>query len=205
MPGRNTLKVDVDDSYYHIYARGHNKQKVFRDDEDFLFFIGLFRRHLSPKEVVDKSGRSYPHLWGDLELLAYCLMPNHFHMLVYQVEQASMSRLMRAIMTSYSCYFNRKYKKTGPLFETRYKASLIDSDEYLMHISRYIHLNPGDWQAYPYSSIHAYFGVGQEDWLQPGRIIELFGSAPVYADFLDDYVSYKKSLDKIKDELANLL
>ena len=115
----------------------------------------------------------------------------------------AMTKLMRAIMTSYGCYFNKKYKKSGPLFESRYKASLIDNDEYLMHISRYIHLNSDDWRAYPYSSVHAYFGVGKEDWLQPGKIIELFGSTPVYADFLDDYISYKKSIDLIKNDLAD--
>jgi len=72
-----------------------------------------------------------------------------------------------------------------------------------MHISRYIHLNPGDWRAYPYSSISAYFGIGQPEWLQQERVIEMFGSTPVYADFLDDSDGYEISLDEIKYELAN--
>lgn len=203
MPGRNTLKLDIPDSYYHVYGRGNNRRKIFRDQQDFYYFISLFERHLSINERQDKSGRSYPHLRGQIELLCYCLMSNHFHILLYQVEQGAMSRLMRAIMTSYGCYYNKKYKSSGPIFESRYKASLITNDEYLMHISRYIHLNPGDWQAYPYSSIHAYFGVGRPEWLSPEKVIDLFGSTPVYADFLDDYVDYKKSLNVIKAELAN--
>jgi putative transposase len=105
-------------------------------------------------------------------------------------------------MTSYSRYFNKKYELSGALFESRYKASRISSDPYLMHISRYIHLNPTDWMAYPYSSIHAYF-IRPPEWLEPGRIIDLFSSLPAYANFLNDYVDYKKSLDTVKDELAN--
>jgi hypothetical protein len=72
-----------------------------------------------------------------------------------------------------------------------------------MHISRYIHLSPGDWRAYPYSSIGAYFGIGQPEWLQQDRVIEMFGSTPIYADFLDDLEGYETSLDEIKYELAN--
>lgn len=203
MPVRNTLKIDIEDTYYHIYARGHSRRKIFKDDKDFEYFTNLFARHLSENEATDKSGRRYPHLRAQIELLCYCLMSNHFHILIYQVEKGAMTRLMRAIMTSYSCYYNKKYKSSGSLFDSRYKASMVTSDGYLMHISRYIHLNPGDWQAYPYSSIHAYFGIFKPDWLQPEKIIDLFGSTPIYADFLDDYADYKKSLDEIKPELAN--
>ena len=116
-----------------------------------------------------------------------------------------MSNLMHGIMTSYSVYYNKKYKCSGALFETRYRASRISTDEYLMQVSRYIHLNPGDWQAYPYSSVHAYFGIGHPEWLQEEKVIDLFGSTPVYADFLDDLDDYENSLDEIKDELANKL
>lgn len=203
MPVRNVVRIDVKDSYYHIYARGHSRRKIFKDEKDFEYFTDLFARHLSQNEAADKSGRKYPHLRGQIELLGYCLMNNHFHILIYQKEKGTMTRLMRGIMTSYSCYYNKRYKTSGPLFESRYRASMISGDEYLKHISRYIHLDPGDWQAYPYSSIHAYFGVFESDWLQPKKVIDLFGSTPIYADFLDDHEDYKKSLDEIKPELAN--
>lgn len=111
---------------------------------------------------------------------------------------------MRGIMTSYSMYFNKKYGLSGVLFESRYKASRISSDEYLMHISRYIHLNPKDWMAYPYSSIHSYY-LSTPEWLHPEPVVELFGSLPKYADLLNDYVDYKKSLEQIKEELANTI
>ena len=179
MPSRNTDKVDVEESYYHVYARGRGKQPIFQDDEDYRVFLNLLKRYLSIDQAFDDSGRSYPHLRNKIELLSYCLMINHFHLLLYQIEKGAMSHLMRSVMTSYSVYFNKKYEVSGALFESRYRASMITTDAYLMHISRYIHLNPDDWRAYQYSSIHA------------------------YSDFLDDYKDYKQSLEEIKDNLAN--
>lgn len=203
MPSRNVIKIDVPKSYYHVYARGNSKRDIFREDADYRVFLNLFKRHLSMAEARDNYGRPYPHLRGALELLCYCLMTNHFHLLLYQEDEGAMQRMMRSIMATYSRHFNKKYKSSGPLFETRYKASRISSDPYLMHISRYIHLNPKNWRAHPYSSIHAYFGIGQPEWLQQGRIVELFDSLPVYADFLDDYEDHKAALKDLKRELAN--
>src|ERR1035437_8024179 len=99
MPSRNVLKIDIEQSYYHVYARGRGRQPVFRDDEDYRVFLNLLKRHLSIDEVTDKYGKPYPHLRGQVELLAYCIMPNHFHLLLHQEIQGSMSRLMRGIMT----------------------------------------------------------------------------------------------------------
>lgn len=202
MPSRNVLKIDIPESYYHVYARGHRKQTLFRDKEDFETFTNLFARYLSRKAARDGNGKFYPHLDRDVSLLCYCLMRNHFHLLLYQKSEGAMSSLMRGIMTSYSRYFNKKYGLSGALFESRYKAARISSNSYLTHVSRYIHLNPRSWRTYPYSSIQEYF-IGKPEWLKPQRVINLFGSLPIYADFLDDYVGYKESLEIIKDELAN--
>lgn len=203
MPSRNVIKTDIEQTYYHIYARGHGRLPIFKDDEDYRVFLNLMKRYLSVNEVNDKYHKPYTHLRGKVELLCYCLMENHFHLLLYQIEKGAMSQLMRGVMTSYSVYFNKKYDSSGSLFESRYKASIISSDSYLMHISRYIHLNPDDWRAYPYSSIHAYFGIGQPEWLQQEKIIDLFGSTPMYADFLDDYNDYERSIENIEGELAD--
>ena len=204
MPSRNVIKVDIPNSYYHVYARGHGRKKIFRDSEDFEAFTKLFERHLSEDPEFNSFGRPYPHLRGHVTLLSYCLMSNHFHLLLYQTSEGAMSKLMRGIMTSYSMYFNKKYNSSGSLFESRYKASRISNDTYLMHISRYIHLNPKDWMAYPYSSIHSYY-LGAPEWLDPQPVIELFGSLPKYADFLNDYVDYRESLEMMEHELANRL
>lgn len=203
MPSRNVLKVDIPQSYYHVYARGTSRSEIFLDPEDYATLLNLFKRYLSEKQQHDKIGVPYPHLFQKLELLCFCLMPNHFHLLVYQEDPGAMQQLMRGVMTSYSRYFNKKYGRSGPLFETRYKASLIHDQKYLEHITRYIHLNPRDWRDYRYSSLMFYLGQQEADWLMPGRILCQFKDAKEYLEFVEDYEASKRILDLIKHELAD--
>ncbi|HSX29588.1 MAG TPA: transposase [Candidatus Saccharimonadales bacterium] len=203
MPSKNVLKVDAPDSYYHVYARGAGKQPIFLDYEDFMFFLELLRRYLSPEAVVNSVGTPYEKLGESVELLAYCLMGNHFHLLLFQRQVGGMQRLMRGVMTSYSRYFNRVYGRSGPLFESRYKASRVSNETYLQHISRYIHLNPKDWRLYPYSSMQYYLTGNQPDWLQTSPMLELFDSREQYAEFVADYEAAQRELDSLKHELAD--
>lgn len=203
MPSRNVLKIDAPESYYHIYARGASKKPVFLEPADYIYFEKLLARYLSHKPVISKEGVMYPHLTGHVELLAFCLMKNHFHLLVYQVEMGMMAKLMLSIMTSYSRYFNLKYKQTGSLFETRYKASKIDVHAYLEHISRYIHLNPRSWKNYAYSSLQYYREGSQPEWLLPNRILQMFTTGQAYMAFVADHEDYKEMLEEIKYELAD--
>jgi hypothetical protein len=92
------MKVDSNDAFYHVYARGSSKQAIFLDQEDYFLLLNLLKRYLSLDEAKDKWGVPYPHLRGELELLCYCLMRNHFHFLVYQNNAGSMTRLMRGLM-----------------------------------------------------------------------------------------------------------
>lgn len=201
MPSRNIVKLDADESYYHVYARGINKQDIYDDPDDYIFFLSLFARYLS-HEQQKSPFQNYPHLRDQIKLLCYCVMPNHFHLLVYQCDKGAMAALMRSVMTSYSRYYNQKHGRRGAVFETTYKASRIDNESYLLHISRYIHLNPRYWKRYPFSSVKYYTGSSILEWLQPEQIQELFGSVDEYRAFLDDYVGHKKMLEKIKKELA---
>lgn len=203
MPSRNTVKIDLPDSYYHVYARGASRLPIFLEDEDYEYFLSLFQRYLSDEEVKDSAGVPYEKLRDRIELNAYCLMNNHFHLLVYQKEQGAMTRLMRGVMTAYSRYLNKKYGKSGSVFESRYKASRISSDEYLMHISRYIHLNPDGWQTYPYSSLQFYEKKEAVEWVKPGRILDLFSSPQNYKNFVADYKATRDELEAIKHELAD--
>ncbi len=202
MPRRNVIKIDIPESYYHIYARGNSRRETFLDREDYATFLNLFKRYLSKQQMISPFGAVYPHLFGKLELLSYCLMPNHFHLLVYQEKQGTMPQLMRGLMTSYSRYFNKKYQLSGSLFESRYKASMITNEAYLQHISRYIHLNPRQWRDYPYSSLPYYQGKQTAEWVQPERILRLFDSIAEYQTFVEDYEANKQILDDIKSELA---
>lgn len=203
MPSRNIIKTYVPDSYYHIYCRGVNKDTVFNQSKDYAVFLNLLKRYLSKKPVKDKQGREYIHLYGELELLSYCLMPNHFHLLIYQISSTAMQQLMHGVLTSYSGYFNKTNGRRGPLFESCYKASLISNDSYLEHISRYIHLNPNNWKDYKYSSLPYYIDKSRAEWLRHKRISNLFDPQQSYVQFLEDYDDYKLSLNEIRDELAN--
>ncbi len=195
--------MDLPQSYYHVYARGVNKTSIFEDDQDYTFYLGLLKRYLSKNVHYNKKGESYTHLYNKLELLSFCLMRNHFHLLLYQQEAGAMSTLMRGVMTSYSRYYNLKYSRRGPLFESRYKASRIDADNYLEHISRYIHLNPHEWEEYAYSSLPYMLGHKKAEWLRSEKVMEKFKSSSEYLGFLRDYEGQKEVLAELKYELAD--
>ena len=203
MPSLNTHKVFIQDHFYHIYNRGWNYGEIFLEEADCRYFEEVLQRHISIEPVADARGRLYAHMRPDIDLNAYCLMPNHFHMLVYIRDEAAATKFISSVMTAYTMYFNKKYKRRGPLCESRFKAVIILQNDQLMHITRYIHLNPDDWRAYPYSSIHGYYGIGRPEWLQPERIVDLFASLPHYADFLDDHEGYKESLLDVGQDMAN--
>lgn len=203
MPSRNIVKEYAPDSYYHVYNRGVNKQAIFQEDSDYVVFLGLLKRHLSREPQLNKYGRQAPHYFGQLELLAFCLMSNHFHLLIYQCQdQQALTKFLHSICTAYTMYFNRKYKRRGPLFESRFKASRISKDEYLQHISRYIHLNPKDYRHYEWSSLPYYLDGHSAAWLHPERALELFDGNN-YQTFIEDYEDHKAMLDELKYELAD--
>lgn len=204
MPLKNTIREDADEMYYHVYARGNSKQPVFLDEEDYSVFLNLLKRYMSEEVVKDKSGREYANYYAAVELLTFCVLPNHFHMLIYQRDAGVLMQLMKSIMTAYAMYFNKKYGRLGPLFESRYKASRISNDLYLQHISRYIHLNPEKWEDWPWSSLPYYRGEYSASWIRPGRVLELFdGSYEKYHEFLADYGDYRAYLESLKRELAD--
>lgn len=203
MPGKNIVRYFEGDQYYHVYSRGVAKQPVFLDDEDYRTFLHLFKRYLSEKPAYSSARVEYPWYAPRLELLAYCLMPNHVHLLLYQFDEKAITEFMRSLMTSYSMYFNRKYKRVGPVFQSRYRASHITQDNYLEHISRYIHLNPLKWEHYPYSSLKYYVNNSAPEWISPRKIVNLFPDASQYFEFVKDYESHKQMLDEIAWELAD--
>lgn len=208
MPSRNRAKTYASNTFYHVYNRGVNKDAIFLEDEDYSVFLNLLKRYLSSRQIKDARGRPYDNLSKQVELLAYCLMPNHFHLLLFQNDAHGITRLLRRVMNSYVGYFNKKYNRLGHLFQDVYKASDIDNEAYLWHISRYIHLNPmdidQDWQAYPYSSIGYYLGKQKASWIRPKRILDMHEEQRGnYLDFLKDYQDYQKTLNDIKLYSAN--
>lgn len=199
MPSRNTVKKYDIETYYHVYNRGAGNQKLFLDSSDKRKFLSLIERYITPKDDRDDSEKSYPEY--DIEINAYCLMGNHFHLLVYQTEDKdALSGLMRSVSTAYSMYFNKKYKRHGHVFQSVFKASRITDESYLLHITRYIHMNPRTYMTYRWSSLSTYLGRGYVDWLKPDRITVM--SPLEYEIFLVEYEDKKAELEEMKIQLA---
>jgi putative transposase len=196
MPSRNTIRNDIDDGYYHVYGRGLSRMKIFRDDEDNRVFLNMLKRYLGKKIERDIQNRPYPNYHGRAELMAFCLMSNHFHLLIWQKDAGTISELMKSLIGSYSHFFNRKYHRSGALLESRFKASLILDDDYLLHLSRYIHLNPQDYRRWPWSSLPYYIDNWQADWLIPRRVLDLINSS--YREFVEDYKDLHDTLEELK-------
>ena len=209
MPSQNTVKLYVAGGNYHAYNRGVEKRLIFLDDQDYRVFLSFLKAYLSPQldpnkvleHPLDKMTGSRPvrirplrSFAEEVSLLSYCLMPNHFHLLLYQKELNGMARFLQALCTSYSMYFNKRWKRIGTLFQGPYKAAYIDRDSYLLHITRYIHLNPKEMtgsrpvtvREYPYSSYAYYLRLKQAAWLHPEYVLGYFRSAQRrnYRDFL---------------------
>lgn len=210
MPARNTVRYFAPEHIYHIYNRGANGSEIYREDDDYAYMLHLLKRHLSNEAVFDSSGRAYVKFSDSLELNAFCLMPNHFHLLLYiKPDQTdAIEKFMRSIMTAYSMYFNKKYRHSGTVFQGPYKALGITDDTSFAHISRYIHMNPKDlkdtdYLTYPYSSLPYYISGWGADWVQPSRMLNDGYTPARYIAFMKDYEDYAKSLKLLKDQVAD--
>lgn len=203
MPARNTIREDIPDTYYHVYARGANKQPIFIELADHDYFQMLLARYLSKKPTLNKHGYKYPNYSSGVRLAAFCQMGNHFHFLLYQTQKGMVSEFMKSLMVSYSMYFNLKYEHSGSVFESRFRSSWVAQQSYLEHISRYIHMNPENWEKYPYSSLKYFLGSPTPEWLHPENIKGLFADAAEYLEFMRDYEGQKEMLKELKHALAD--
>jgi putative transposase len=199
MPAKNSLKQYVKNGYYHIYNRGVEKRKIFLDEQDFAVFISYLKEYLLPKDgkklneklsdpritpkEKDKVLKSLRmnNFAGEITLLAYCLMSNHFHFFIKQKNAESIDRFMQSLATRYTAYFNRKYKRVGSLYQGVYKAVLINSEKQFLHLSRYIHkqalvlrLQGETLQELQPCSYSEYLGRRRAEWIHPEEILDYF-------------------------------
>ena len=133
------------DEYYHLYSRGNDKRKIFHSPSDHARFLNIIYLANSSKNFrIDRIKDVYSQERGQrlVSIGAYCLMPNHFHILIKQVAENGISKFMHKLLTAYSMYYNIKYKRTGTLFEGKFKSEHLNNDKYLKYIFSYIHLNP---------------------------------------------------------------
>ena len=220
MPSRNVVKQFDVDSMYHVYNRGNNKRQIFFDEQDYTVFLSFLKYALLSDEEfhadseVDKSALSVSSkfelkrlgLSGRLELVSYCLMPNHFHLLFFQQGIDAITKIMRSIATGYVMYFNKRYNTSGSLFQGVYKASKIKDDAYYQHISRYIHLNAldtgADFRYYNYSSYKYYNKTATADWIHPEKGMQ--DMSPLqYEKFIYDWIPYRKEVKDTARYLAD--
>jgi len=138
----------VPEEYYHIYNRGNSKQKIFTSKKDYERFVALLygvntSQRFNFFDFKKGDGIFSKELENPLVSIgAYCLMPNHFHLLVTPLSEEGLSKFMQKLSTSYVMYFNRIYKRTGGLFEGKFKSIHIENDKQLKYLFSYIHLNP---------------------------------------------------------------
>jgi putative transposase len=141
-------RIFQEDAYYHVFNRGVEKRIIFQDDQDRRTFLDIMVYYLTPintplTEALRRTGLSKTGLFfGEITLIAYGLMPNHFHLILHQKSKDSVTKMMRRVGTAYSMYFNRRYNRVGSLFQGRFKAKHLDSDNYFTYTSKYIHRNP---------------------------------------------------------------
>jgi putative transposase len=133
---------------YHIYNRGTDKRAIYLDDNDrqrFIFNLYEFN-DLNPAPNSFYKTQSYevgPRK-KVVEILAYCLMPNHYHLMLRQIEDGGVTLFMRKLGTGYTMYFNKKYERSGSLFQGKFKSVPVETDEQLRYLPHYIHANPID-------------------------------------------------------------
>ncbi len=170
-----------DSIYYHVYNRGHRKQEIFLQNRDYERFLKRIKEYKKKYQIT---------------LVAFCLMPNHFHFLLKQNTLGSISSFMSDLCNSHSRFYNTKYETVGSLFQGRFKAKRVEKDEYLIHLSRYIHLNPldlfnfGNRQfienqliVYPWSSLSRFLSNKADDLVDTTFILNYFRQQDKSADY----------------------
>ena len=211
----------TNNSYFHIFSRSIAKYKIFNNEKEYLRFLELlqlyrfknfnhkYSKYLeldlkSQKTTIENLKNQNLVL---VEIVAYCIMPTHVHLLLKQIDNQGISKFISKVFNSYARYFNFKHHRTGPLWAGRFKNVLVSKDEQLLHLTRYIHLNPAsaglvkrpnDWV---FSSYLEYIDKGSEkDAICSTR--NLFSISPKeYKKFVLDQKSYQRDLAKIKSYL----
>ena len=161
--------------YYHIYNRGVNFENIFFEKENWRYFLRRLHHYFDPIVV---------------ELLTYCMMPNHYHLLVHIRSNDFGQKVMHPFTISYTKAVNKQQWRVGPLFQGPFQAKLVDKNAYLIHLSRYIHLNPvtaglvPSPQEWDYSSYRDYVRLRNDPLIRTDTLMSQFTSTSEYADFV---------------------
>ena len=200
---------------YHVINKSIAGFVIFPKYVDYQRFLKLIKYYqfdpiLKFSEYIRLNKKKIVEFEKDLmnkeeplvNIIAYCLMPTHIHLALQEVQPNGISNYMRKLLNSYTRYFNEKYRRKGPLWQGRFKKVEVGSDEQLLHLTRYIHLNPTsaglvekpeDWE---YSSYREYIGKGKEKFCLFKDLLDI--SAQEYKEFVEDRINYQRELEKIK-------
>ena len=179
----------------HAFNRGVAKMDIFRDKDDYRAFLiricialGIEHPLVSPRPNIKIT----PFPSHTFDLLAYCLMPNHFHLIIHQTGDVRVGKLISKICASYSIYFNKKYNRVGGVFQDIYKAVNVMDHDHLKGLSSYVHLNPvvaglvGAPELWDFSSMTEYVSKSKHPLCSHDLVLSDFRSPRAYARFLDD-------------------
>lgn len=213
MPGRITPLINGE--YYHIFNRGSEKKNIYTKTRDYSRFQKTFYyyKFCGPKPKFSQFTKTslFKPLLNEkmVEILCFCLMPNHFHFLVKQIKEKGISTFLSQLSNSYTKYFNLKYVRVGPLLQGAFKAVRIESEEQLIHASRYIHLNPVAAgivklpEEYPWSSYLEYIQKAPF-FCSIKEVMDFFKTPKNYQKFVEDQIDYASKLELIKHQLLDL-
>ena len=193
-------RIEIGGGLYHVITRGNNRRKIFRTHDDYVRFTSILAQQKAKLPFY---------------LYAYCLLPNHVHLLI-EMQDDPVSRIMQRVLTTYSQYHNRKYKKIGHLFQGRYKSILCQTDRYLGELVKYIHLNPVRAkmvrrpERYQYSSHRAYIGLDKSGLVDAEPVLRHFGAnkkraVEVYIQFVEASLGEPSHRDYYRADEGRLL
>lgn len=212
LPAKKPRRIDEEGVYSHVYNKGVEGRFIFKMEDDYKVFQGFLKDYLTAPKDPDSIKKDFsvhgrifqgtPHqpknYFNQVELIAYCLIPDHFHLLLRQVTAGSIENFIRSLCTRYSMYFNKKYRCNGALFEGPYKSVAIKDESYLPLLTRYLH------QTGSYSSYPEYLGLKRTSWIKPKVVpgsykqsLKLGG--PSYKDFVEKYELDQKEKEALKE------
>lgn len=214
----NTRLPLVTEEFYHVYNRSIAHAPIFLKKLDYqqalltLSYYSFKKPAIKLSRFKELAVTQKNNLLENLarqqryiEIISFAFMPNHFHLLLKQKTDKGISTFISQFTNSYTKYFNTKYERSGPIFQGLFKYVHIETTEQLLHVSRYIHLNPivstvikeNELDTYPWTSFPLYM-LQNNEFINPQPILENFSSTKAYKDFVIDHISYAKKLHQIK-------